>query len=274
MQQTPSMKEAAGISLAEMPFPRFVKDCFHPLLMRIARSAISFRIVMDNTCAPLPNRPILFAANHYCGQDVVIAANAIGHRVLVVAGKQPLAGADEFFFNANGTIFVDRKDPADRAACKRAMCTALKQKQDVLIFPEGTSNVSPSLPMSQMKWGLIEVAQQTGAQIIPMVLHYDREKQHCHVRFCPPMTVEDMSKQDAIALLRDTMASVRWEAWASRGMFLREKLDVQEEDRKNKELLLAYPLLDYAYEQSVVYHPYPTEQEVFAPIEKIKQRIG
>ena len=252
--------------LTESPWLRSLRDAFHPVLMALARSSMKYRLVVENRCDPLPGRPILFAGNHYCGMDITAACNAIPGRVQVVAGKQPLHFVDEFFLKVNGTIFVDRLNREDTAACKRVMAARLRAGQNVLIFPEGTSNVSDALPMYPMKWGIIQVSQQTGAQIVPLILRYDREALVCHVRFLPPMRPEGMTKAEGIQALRDTMASARWEDFERNGLHSRRDLDVREERRKNMELLLSYDLLDYSVEQSVVFRPVPGEAEVFEPV--------
>lgn len=269
MQETSLMKEQRSRPFTESSPARHLKDAIHPLLMGVAKSAVTFAIETENDYRVLPGRPVIFVANHYCGQDVVIACNVLHERVQVVAGKQNLLAMDEFFFNANGTIFVDRKDRADCAACKRAMTAHLRNDQSVLIFPEGTSNVSDELLMYPMKWGVIDVAQQTGAQVIPMVLDYDKQAGKCCVRFCESMIFDGMDKADAIRLLRDTMATVRWEFMERRGVFSREDADIAALRADNRALLLSYKLLDYDYERSVVFHPYPTWEEVMAPVEKL-----
>lgn len=266
MQTTSIQRERSRRPHTEGALLRLCRDGFHDALMALAGSALQFRVIADNDYIPLPDRPIIFTGNHYCGQDVIVACKVIHGRVQIVAGKQPLTAVDEFFFNANGTIFVDRKDKEDTAACKRAMEALLKSGQNVIIFPEGTSNVSDELLMYPMKWGVIEVARRTGAQIIPVVLHYDKERMECHVHFSDPMIMDRVTNADGIRWLRDTTASVRWEYWERNGLFFRADMDIEQERAENKRLLLSYKLLDYDYEKSVVFHPYPSEVEVFEPI--------
>lgn len=266
MQVTSSQKEHQSLPLTEGRFARRCRDIFHPLLMVLARSVLRFKIIPDNDYTPLPSRPILFVGNHYCGYDITVACNVIHGRAQIVAGKQPMFPADEFFLKANGVIFVDRLNREDTAACKRAMAAQLRAGQNVILFPEGTSNVSDALPMYPMKWGVIDVAQQTGAQIIPMILHYDKKNMECHVRFCQPMVADGMTKAEGIRLLRDTMAAVRWSIFEAGGLHHRAALDIAGERRKNMELLLSYKLLDYETEKAVVFRPHPTEAEVFDPI--------
>ena len=64
----------------------------------------------------------------------------------------------------------------------------------------------------------------------------------------PPQT----DKAEAIALLRDTMASLRWTFWEQNGVFSRADLDVGAERQKLLLALEEYPTLDWAYEQSCI----------------------
>lgn len=60
-------------------------------------------------------------------------------------------------------------------------------------------------------------------------------------------------KAEAIALLRDTMASLRWTFWEQNGVFSRADLDVGAERQKLLLALEEYPTLDCAYEQSCIF---------------------
>lgn len=258
MQVTSKQKIQNHQSLVESSFVRFFKNLLHPVLIPVAKSATTFKLVKDNECRTLKDRPVLYVCNHYCGQDIVLGCSAIKERVMVVAGLQNLAPIDEFFFNANGVIFVDRNDSDDGRACKEAMVQHLKNHQNVLIFPEGTSNVSDALLMYPMKWGVIDAAKQAHAQIVPLVLDYNKETMEAHVTYLDPIVVDDLSLLDGITLLRDVMATKRYEYIEGYSMLKRDEINVDELRDKNKELLLSYKYLDYAYEQSVVYRPEKT----------------
>lgn len=269
MQVTTLDKEKAGRPIVESRWTGLWKNMLHPVLMKAAGTALTFRVVKDNECRLLPDRPVLYAANHYCGQDIIIGVSSLKERVLVVAGKQGLTPIDELFFNANGVIFVDRMDKEDMAASKRAMVENLKNGRNVLIFPEGTSNVSDELLMYPMKWGVVAAAQEAGAQIVPVILDYDKEAGECHVCFCDPILVDELSKEEGIRLLRDTMATVRYTYFEKHPAAIRAEMNIEEEQRENKRLLLSYEKLDYEYEKSVVFHPWVTWEEVFAPVAAI-----
>lgn len=70
-----------------------------------------------------------------------------------------------------------------------------------------------------------------------------------HAAGVPPQA----DKAEAIALLRDTMASLRWVFWEQNSVFSRADLDVEAERQKLLLALEEYPTLDWAYEQSCIF---------------------
>ena len=191
-------------------------------------------------------------------------------RSYILLGKQRLDFSDWIYFMLNGVIFVDRKDKEDMAASKRAMSAYLNKGRSIVMFPEGTWNLTENLLMLPMKWGIIDIAKETGAQIVPTLLEYDREQKKCFVRFGSPMTFSpEDSKADAIVTLRDTMATMRWEFWERNGTFCRADLDMGAEREKLFYSVVEYPPIDWEYESSCVYHPYDVPDHVFAHLDQL-----
>ena len=169
-----------------------------------------------------------------------------------------------------GVIFVDRKDKEDMAASKHAMSAYLNKGRSIVMFPEGTWNLTENQLMLPMKWGIIDIAKETGAQIVPTVLEYDREQKKCFVRFGTPMifSPED-SKAEAIVALRDTMASMRWKFWERKGTFRRADFDVEAERKKLFYSVAEYPPIDWEYESSCIYHPYTISEDAFSHLNQL-----
>lgn len=121
-----------------------------------------------------------------------------------------------------------------------------------------------------MKWGIIDIAKETGAQIIPTALEYDREKKRCFVRFGAPMlfSPED-SKTAAIAALRDALATMRWEFWERNGTFSRKELGMDAERKKLFYSVEEYPPIDWEYERSCIYQPHTEPEDVFSHLDKL-----
>lgn len=178
-------------------------------------------------------------------------------RSYILLGKQRLGFSDWLYFVLNGVIFVDRKDKEDMAAFKQAMTAYLNKGRSIVMFPEGTWNLTENQLMLPVKWGIIDIAKETGAQIIPTVLEYDREKKKCFVRFGAPMVFSpEDNKADAISALRDTLAAMRWDFWERNGTFSRKKMDMDAERKKLFYSVEEYPHIDWEYESSCIYQPH------------------
>lgn len=118
--------------------------------------------------------------------------------------------------------------------------------------------------MLPMKWGIVDIARETGVQIIPTALEYDREKNKCFVHFGAPMLFSpDDNKANAIAALRDTLATMRWKVWERNGITNRAELDIDAERKKIFYSVEEYPPIDWNYESSCIYHPYAEPDMVF-----------
>lgn len=260
----------------------FFKRLIHPALFKLAESKINYKVIKGNDFAEKQaefseDRPIIFVCNHTTSYDIPIALRAIKKHTILFAGKQPLEKIDELFFNLNGTIYVDRKNKEDMKLSKQAMIETLNKKRNILVFPEGTWSTIPldtsdATIMHEMKWGIIEVAQEANAIIVPMGLNYDYDKRTCKYVFGEPFDPKYISLITSINEVRDSIATIRWNYFEENGMFKREDINVEEEREKRKRSVEEYPKLDYDYEQSIIFHRKPSEEEVFAPIKKLRNK--
>lgn len=252
-------------------FINSLRQRLYPLLMLLPNAKVKYRLELLNHWEAEPNKPIIFAANHSAFPDIPIALKAIGRHSYVLLGKQNLAFLDEFFFWLNGVIWVDRKKREDTAAAKLGIQAYLSQGHSILWFPEATWNLTDNLLMLPMRWGIIDVAQQANAQIIPMALDYDREKMVCRVQFGNPMVSDDLQdKAVAIRDLRDTLATMRWDMMQNQPVMRRCDIDPEAIRADMFRVLDEYPPLDWEYEQSCIYK-YPSE-DVFAHLEQLVPR--
>ena len=264
-QETTLEKQNKGKPLADSGFIIKVKDALYPLLMWLTGTKVRYRVNKVNEYTPLPDKPIIFAANHSAFQDTPIMLRVTKRRSYALLGTQNLAFIDQVFFALNGTIWVDRRDKADMAATKDGILAHLRKGQSVLWFPEGTWNLTANQLMMPMKWGIIDVARQADAQIIPAALDYDREKMVCSVKFGKPMHGADFdNKAEAIRDLRDTMATLRWDLMCGQPVLHRADITPEQLKEEMYRVIDEYPPLDWEYESSCIYHPYP-QVEIVPP---------
>lgn len=246
------------------------KDLIRPILSLIAGFRVPYKVIIEQPCRPLPDKPVIYTVNHFCFADTPIVGRITQKRSYILLGKQRLGFSDWLYFILNGVIFVDRKDKEDTAASKQAMSAYLSKGRSIVMFPEGTWNLTENQLILPMKWGIIDIAKEIGAQIIPTALEYDREKKRCFVRFGEPMVfLSEDNKAEAILILRDTLATMRWEYWERNGTFSRKDLDMDAEREKLFYSVEEYPPIDWEYESSCIYQPYTDTEDAFAHLDRL-----
>jgi len=117
----------------------------------------------------LPDRPVLFVANHVSWLDipVVLAAHPVRFVSKDDVRAWPVMG---WLATRAGTLYLNRGN--GRAAHRMAstLAEALQDGQHIVIFPEGTttdgSHVLPFKPM------LMQAAIDAEACVVPLSLHY------------------------------------------------------------------------------------------------------
>jgi 1-acyl-sn-glycerol-3-phosphate acyltransferase len=240
--------------------------------MFLSKTKVKYKLQVENSYKPIEDKPIIFACNHSAFPDIPLALRAIKKHCYTLIGKQNLAFADRVFFFLSGAIWVDRKSKENTGFTKECLVEYLKKGKSILWFPEATWNLTDNLLMLPMRWGIIEVAKMADAQIIPMSLEYDRKSKKCSVRFGEAIDSQNfLSKEQGIECLRNSLASLRWEA-ISNNKENRAKISVEEQREELFKAVTDYPPLDWNYEKSCIYNlPNVVEyREAFEHLENIK----
>ena len=247
------------------------RKLIHPIVRQLALHAQPFEVVQENRPITAPNKPIIYAANHSFYPDGPVMSAVVPHWSLLLAGKQRLNLAGKLFFWLNGTIWVNRKDKTDMKRAKETIIRCLQAGKDLIWFPEATWNVTESQLMLPMRWGIIEAAHKADAQIVPVALHYDRERMEVHIRWGDTMDGRQLEDKAAgIRDLRDKLAALRWEFWERDGVTSRADLDIDEARRKNSSIYTEYMPLSIADEQSAIFQPCPLRETVFPAEDRLR----
>ena len=116
------------------------------------------------------HRPAIFIFNHQSAMDMLIAAKLLREDIVGVAKKeiqkQPLVGP---VLKLAGTVFIDRDNVRDPKAALQPAVQALKDGKSVIMAPEGTRSTNGKI--GDFKRGAFHLAQQSGAPIVPIVIH-------------------------------------------------------------------------------------------------------
>jgi len=121
------------------------------------------------------NKQYIFVINHISYLDAPIIVKAI-RRPIRALGKTEMATVPVFgFIYKYAVVRVDRSSPENRAKSVRNMMSILKKGISIVVFPEGTFNMTPN-PLKDFYDGAFRVAIDTQTPIKPILFlnAYDR----------------------------------------------------------------------------------------------------
>lgn len=217
----------------------------YPLLRIIFKMIRKHKFKFINEHPNLDTNAI-YAVNHSCKFDVQYFCEAVNRHCYILVGNQRLKPIDMMFFDINGVIWVDRKDKEHRKQSSIRMTELLCKGYNIMMCPEATWNLKPSLPMLPLRWGIIDIARNSHRPIVPVVLEYTDNC--CYVSFVELMYItESDDKKQKIDELRDTMATLRWEIWEQLPHVSRRDICGDELGKEVKRILEEYPKYDYDY---------------------------
>lgn len=233
---------------------QLLRDALHHILLTIM---VNQRKQRKQELHILNKHPIcdeqvaIWAVNHSCRYDVPITCEVIGHRVNILAGKQRLDFVDRICFWLNGVVWVDRQSAKHKKKASKKLLKLLQKSEGIVIYPEGTWNLEPSMPLLSMYWGCIDLAKQSGVPIIPLILEF--KGLDCYAKCGTPIYVQKADEKSAkFEELKETMATLKWEMWEMFPQESRSELDLKIWDKEKEARITAYPKLDYVYEKKCV----------------------
>ena len=245
------------------------RTLLHPVMLvsvKLLRCLRRQKLIFLNTIPQ--NGGVIFTVNHTCSLDVPVSCEVIGTHAIVLAGTQALAPLDKAFFDLNGTIWVDRHGKASKAAARRSMLEVLRRGKSLLVFPEGTWNLSPNALHLPLYWGVIDIARESGKPIVPMCLEYiDRD---IVVSFGAPITVGDKDgKQEKFEELSAAFSTLKYETFERCCKCARESVSEEAWNARVTGIVKAYPCLDIEYEKSVIRKTHTAPEEAFAHLSQL-----
>lgn len=208
---------------------RLSKKIYHKILKQMR----TYDLVVDGT-ENIPESPIIYAVHHGGIADVPNMVEAIPDCATLLAGKDNIDFASRCLLFLVGTVFVNRKDKTDRKKAKQRLIQVLDRGKSIIVFPEGTWNLSPSKVHLPLTWGCIDIAKKVGVTIVPVAQEYFYEEsvldgkeriQKVHIRFGTPVRISDAdSAEEQLAQLEEAFATVRWSIWEEQTLTRRAEL--------------------------------------------------
>lgn len=223
------------------------------------------------------NRPIIFALTHVGKFDIEVTSEAVREHYYLLSGDfEHIQGKlDSPFLGMNGVFYFNENVKEDRKDVSKKMIHHLKQGGNLMYFIEGTWNITPNLPMLPVYWGIIDIAREGNAIIVPVgVEQYDKVfKVNVGKAFDIYQYGEGLEeKTKAITDLRDTLATLKWEIWETE-QTTRNAVADDYWEKYVKARFQEWPYFNEEYIKRLIYKPKNvfSEEEVFAPIYELRE---
>lgn len=165
---------------------------------------------------------VIFTPTHGFKDDVLYAIRLIDTHAYILFGNLP-----EFFNSmngvsawANGVVLVDRTDKFNRKSSIPKMERVVKSGSHMLVYPEGRWNHSPNVLVQKLFPGTYDLAQLTGAVVMPIVFHL--EGKNCYGILDEAFDITRYSREEGMGELRDKMATCKWELMEKYSQYKRD----------------------------------------------------
>lgn len=134
-------------------------------------------------------RPAVFIFNHQSQLDILVLAKLLREGITGIAKQEiatdPILGLP---LQLAGVTFIDRKNSAKARAALAPVVETLRSGTSVIIAPEGTRSLTPSI--NPFKKGAFHIAMQAGVPVVPVVLRNTGELMWKHSTLVRSGTVD------------------------------------------------------------------------------------
>lgn len=166
-------------------------------------------------------KPVIYAITHVDKYDFQLVSEALREHQFPFAGdpETMYRNFDGTVLGLNGVVYCDTESKTDRKIAKNTSINLLKKGKNLLIYPEGVWNVTANLLMLPLFPGIIEMAKETGCDIVPVAI--ERYGKDYVVNIGKEFNVNNKLasglNEDEIKMnLRDEMATLKWDIMESR----------------------------------------------------------
>lgn len=210
--------------------------------------------------AKLPKQPVIFAATHGFREDVEHTILMAGRQAYMLNGSllQVFNSFDGITAWIAGMVIMDRADKESRASAVDKLVRVLELGTSVIMYPEGTWNKSPNELVSGLFPGIYDVAQKSGALVVPIATYRNGKKAYGITE--EAFDICQCGREDGIQILRDKMATMQYELMEKYGTCSRDEFPYGEKADKYwnafiNGLMAEAEFYDYELERNTKYRP-------------------
>ena len=154
----------------------------------------------------------IFAAGHSFPGEIATNLAAIDRSTYTLIGTtdQVDHNPQMYFLWLTGLIYVNKLDSNSRKESYKKMLKVLNNNSSVMLFPEGVLNNTENLNCETLYPGIYHLAIESKKRIVPIVSYYDYDNGAVYIAADNPLDISGLEKDDAKSLLRDKLATLRF----------------------------------------------------------------
>lgn len=182
----------------------------------------------------------IYACTHIGGNDIHRTFEAIKDPAYLFLGDPKVIYRDAagLLLFLNGVIPLETNNKDDRKIAKYRSIELLNNGGNLLIYPEGAWNITQNLPVMKLYDGASVMAQQTGADIVPIAIEQYRKNFLVSIGQNIQMSqVEGIKTKELTALLRDKLATEKYKVWDYNGVEKRKNVSDISLERFQEEIV-------------------------------------
>jgi len=206
-----------------------------------------------------PNgKPAIYAVTHVFYDDIAAVCCCFKRNAFLLSGIEGPNNTPSFIeriaLRINGVIVVNRANKYSRETSFNKTIEILNNRGDIQIYPESAWNFSPNVLISKLNWGIIKIAKETGANIVPVAVDIV-DNDYC-VILGNNFDYENYTDLNiATDELRNKMATLSWELICLKQPVQRETLTDLYWLNHIQEQYVRMPRKNQSLEEDYMYRP-------------------
>lgn len=151
-------------------------------------------IILERSPLLNKNESYIFVANHTCPEDIETILSVLDRNTYLVLGSIETLkyNKEMYLLFINGMIPFDILDNNERHELMSKMEKVIN-KNSILIFPEGSHNLSPNKIVNDLFDGPVNLAKKTNKKIVLVTLLRDNDKNMSYIDFSNPIDINSLN---------------------------------------------------------------------------------
>lgn len=152
-----------------------IRKVINPLFRNFMMIFTSGKFIITNKNNVSEKENVIYAGTHGFHDDIIFTIKTADRHAYLLYGN--LLDFFETFHGfglwTNGVVLVDRSNKESRKSVVYKMENVINNGTNMVMFPEGTWNKSESLIVLELHLGIYDVAEKTGAKVVPIATYLD-----------------------------------------------------------------------------------------------------